>query len=70
MLITLHVNLLSGRRVSLETVLDINVGTFKTRAQSALSVSRGRLVQSCGSLLDEARTIQECGLQNDDALNL
>ena len=70
MSITLHVSLLSGRRVSLDTGLDIDVESFKRQAQRALSVGKGRLIDSRGSVLDGAKTIRVCGLQNDDALNL
>ena len=70
MSITLHVSLLSGRGVSLDTGLDVDVENFKQQAQRALSVGKGRLVHVCGSVLDGARTIREFGLQNDDVLNL
>ena len=70
MSITLHVSLLSGRRVSLDVGLDIDVEIFKKQAQRALSVGKGRLLRACGSVLDGARTVRESGLQNDDALNL
>ena len=70
MSITLHVSLLSGRRVSLDTGLDVEVEIFKQQAQRALSAGKGRLVRAFGSVLDGARTIRESGLQNDDVLNL
>ena len=63
-------SLLSGRGVSLDTGLDVDVEIFKQQAQRALSVGKGRLVRACGSVLDGARTIRESGLQNDDNLNL
>ena len=69
MSITLHVSLLSGRSVSLDAGLDTDE-SFKQHALRALSVAKGRLVHSCGLVLDGARSIRECGLQNDDALNL
>ena len=70
MSITLHVSLLSGRRVTLETGLDVDVQEFKQRAQSALSVGRGRLLHPGGFALHEARTIRDCGWQTDDVLTL
>ena len=70
MSITLRVGLLSGRTVQIETGLDVDVGKFKRRAQSALSVRRGRLVHSTGLVLDEAKTIGDSELCNDDFLNL
>ena len=70
MSITLHVGLLSGRTVQIETGLDVEVGVFNRRAQRALSVGKGRLAHSSGSVLDEAKTIGDCELRNDDVLNL
>ena len=68
--ITLHVSLLSGRTVPIETQLDVDVRDFKRRAQRALSVGEGRLVHSNGSVLDEAMTIQDSELVNGDFLSL
>ena len=68
--ITLHVSLLSGRTVPIETQLDVDVRAFKRRAQRALSVGEGRLVHSNGSVLDEAMTIQDSELVNGDFLSL
>ena len=68
--ITLHVSLLSGRTLSIETGLDVDVEAFKRRAQTALSVGKGRLVHSNGSVLDEAMTIQDSELCNGDFLSL
>ena len=68
--ITLHVGLLSGRTVQIETGLDIEVGVFNRRAQRALSVRQARLVHSSGSVLDDAKTIGDCELRNEDFLSL
>ena len=70
MSITLFVSLLSGRTVSVETGWDVDVETFKRRAQTALSVGRGMLLHSNGSVLYGARTIRECGLQTGDVLTM
>ena len=66
MSITLHVSLLSGRKVSLHIGLDIDIESFKQQAQRALSVGKGRLVRACGSVLDGTSTIRESGLRNDE----
>ena len=70
MSISLHVSLLSGRTVQIETGLDVDVWEFNRRAQRALSVGRGRLVHPGGSVLDEAKTIRDNELCNDDFLSL
>ena len=70
MSITLHVSLLSGRTVQIETGLDVHVWEFNRRAQRVLSVGKGRLVHSTGLVLDEAKTIGDSDLGNDDILNM
>ena len=70
MLITLHVSLLSGRTVQIETGLDVDVGEFKRRAQRALSVGKSRLVHPSGSVLNEAMTIGDSELCTGDLLHL
>ena len=70
MSILLHVSMLSGNAVSIETELDSDVEEFRQRAQTALSVGKGRLFDSSGTLLSGAKTIRECGLQTDDFLTL
>ena len=68
--ITLHVSLLSGRTVQIDTGLDVDVGAFKRRAQSALSVGKSRLVHPSGSVLNEAVTIRDSELCTGDILHL
>ena len=70
MSITLHVSLLSGRTVQIETELDVDVGVFKRRAQRALSVGKSRLVHPSGSMLNEAMTIRDSELCSGDILHL
>ena len=70
MSITLHVSLLSGRTVQIETGLDADVGTFKGHAQRVLSVGKGRLVHPSGSVLHEAMTLGDSALCNGDILSL
>ena len=52
MSITVEVGLLSGKAATVKADLDEEVGTLKRRAQMALGVGRGRLVGSCGTVLD------------------
>ena len=70
MAITLSVSLLSGRTISVETEADVDIENVKQHAQNALSVGRGRLIHSNGSVLYGARTIRDCGLQTGDVLTL
>ena len=66
----MEVSLLSGRSVLLEAGLDDTVETLRSRAQEALEVGRGRLVDSSGGVLDGAATLAECELQSGHALTL
>ena len=70
MSVLLHVSLLSGKGISIETELDADIEEFRKRAQMALSVGKGRLIDSSGTVLSGARTIDECCLQTGDVLTL
>ncbi|CAE7897637.1 pak-2 [Symbiodinium sp. KB8] len=70
MSITLEVGLLSGKRVTVDADENEEVGTLKRRAQISLGVGSGRLVGSCGSVLDESSPIKRARLQNGDSLTL
>ena len=70
MLDTLEVGLLSGKTATVKASLDDTVGTFKRRAQIALGVGRGRLVDSSGNVLDVCAPIQEANVQTGDQLTL
>ena len=70
MSISVDVGLLSGKRVSLNASLDEEVGTLKLRAEAALGVRSGRLLNSYGSVLDVLTTIMTANLQNGDSLTL
>ena len=61
---------MSGRTTSLEAELDATVETIKRRAQAALEVGTGRLVNSSGRILNGAFTVREAGLESGDALTL
>ena len=70
MSINVEVGLLSGRKASLTIDLNEQVGVLKLRAQVALGVGKGRLVDSSGSGLDEEILIQNTVLQNGASLML
>ena len=68
--ICLHVHLLSGKSVSLEVEADASVESLKHCAQRALATGKGRLLNSSGEVLDEAKTITETKLKSGDVLTL
>ena len=70
MSITVNVGLLSGRTAAVTADLEEVVRSLSLRAQTALGVSRGRLVHSSGRLLDACSTIKDTELQNGDSLTL
>ena len=65
--LVVDVSLMSGKTVSVKTRLDEYVGMLKRRAQTALSVFKGRLLDSSGRLLDARQSVQEAELRNDTA---
>ncbi|OLP97825.1 hypothetical protein AK812_SmicGene19811, partial [Symbiodinium microadriaticum] len=67
-MITLSVGLLSGRTTTLKANLDEDVETLRLRAQTALDVGKGRLVNSSGSVLEATATLKDAGVQNADIL--
>ncbi|CAE7362411.1 unnamed protein product [Symbiodinium necroappetens] len=70
MSIAVEVGLLSGKAVTVEVGFDETVATLKCRAQTALGVGRGRLLDPSGSILDMSATIQTAGLENGDSLTM
>ena len=64
------VGLMSGKTVSVETKLDEPVATLKSRAQTALAVGKGRLLDAFGGLLDDKQTVKEAKLENGTLLTL
>ncbi|OLP97881.1 hypothetical protein AK812_SmicGene19724 [Symbiodinium microadriaticum] len=70
MSITVDVGLLSGKTATVKAGLDEEVGALKRRAQIALGVGGGRLVDSSGSVLDACAPIMCTRLQNGDLLAL
>ena len=70
MSISLDIGLLSGKSVSVEADVNEEVGALKRRAETALGVGRGQLVDSSGSVLDACAQIKCAKLQNGDSLVL
>ena len=57
--ISVTVRLLSGKEATVEAGADEEVGTLKCRAQTALGVGRGRLLDAAGSILDVRGSIKQ-----------
>ena len=70
MSLTVHVGLLSGRTATVQADLDEGVAVLKRRAEIALEVGKGRLVDSSGGVLDVDAPIKRARLQNGDSLVL
>ena len=68
--ITLSVSLLSGRIASLEAEPDDCVGSLKRRAQTALTVGPGRLLDPSGVILNDATTLKKAKLLDGCHLTL
>ena len=66
---SVHVHLLSGRSVTLETEPEASIDSLSQKAQSALGVGKGRLLTASGDALAEG-TVQGAGLQDKDVLTL
>ena len=62
--------LISGKTIQVEAGLHESVGSLKCRAQTALAVGNGRLVDSSARWLDEERTIKEAKLHTGTLLTL
>ena len=70
MSITVQVGLLSGKTATVTGGFHEDVETLMSRAQAALGVGRGRLLDSLASLLDAHAPIKDSRLQNGDFLFL
>ena len=68
--ITVQVELFSGRATTVQANLDKAVGTLKRRAETALGIGKGRLVDSSGGFLDAETPIKRTRLRHGDSLNL
>ena len=70
MSLTIEVSLISGKTVSLQTHEDESVESLRVRAQRALGVGKGRLLNSAGSVLDGGAPIKKARMQAGEALTL
>ena len=70
MSIAVDVGLLSGKTVSVEAGLDESVATLKRRAQTALAVGNGRLLDSSSRWLDEYQTVKKAKIESGILLTL
>ena len=70
MSIILEVVLLSGSKAIVEARLDESVETLKNRAQTALEVGRGRLLDSSGRALLGSSKIIDSSVRSGDCLSL
>ena len=71
MSMSVDVHLLSGKRASVDVEADASVESLRRRAQTALMTpGRGRLLNSCGEVLDGAQTIKQAKLKSGDVLAL
>ena len=68
MSLTVQVRLLSGRAVTLECDLEEELASLSHRAQAALGVGRGRLLDSSGSVLAGNDLIKDATVRNGDLL--
>ena len=70
MSITVQVSLLSGKIATVEAGLNETVETLAQRAQVALGVGKGRLLDSFGVVLDGCAEILNSRMSNGDLLTL
>ena len=70
MSIAVEVGLLSGKTATVEAGLDEDVRILQLRAQSALGVGRGRLLDSSGNVLDVRAPLKKARVQNGESLTL
>ena len=70
MFVAVDVGLISGKTVTVEARLDESVATLKRRAQTALAVGKGRLLDSSGRLLDDELTLKKAKLETMAPLTL
>ena len=70
MSITVEIRLLSGTTATVNADQDEQAEALKRRAQTALGVGKGRLVDASGSVLDACSTIEAAKIQNGASLTL
>ena len=70
MSITVEVGLLSGKTAKVNASLDEDLAALQLRAQTALGVGRGRLLDSSGRVLDACTPIKTSSVHHGDSLTL
>ena len=70
MSIDVEVGLISGRTATVQAASDETVATLKRRAQAALGVGIGRLLDSSGCVVDGCAPIKKARVQTGDNLIL
>ena len=70
MSVDVEVGLITGRKAIVQAALNETVATLKRRAQDALGVGTGRLVDSSGSVVEGSVPIRKARVQNGDSLTL
>ena len=70
MSIAVEVSLLSGKTATVQASMDETVATLTQRAQIALGVGEGRLVDSSGAILEGCANISDSRIRNRDSLTL
>ena len=70
MSVLVDVGLISGKTVSVEAKLDEVVATLKRRAQTALEVGKGRLLDTSAGLLHDEHIVKEAKLETGTSLTL
>ena len=70
MSVVVDVCLISGKTVSVEVKLDETVATLKRRAQTALAVGKGQLLDASGGLLDDDQSVKVAKLETGTSLTL
>ena len=70
MSIAVQVSLLSGKTATVQAGLEETVETLTQRAQIALGVGKGRLLDSSGVVLDGSVDTETSLIQNGDSLTL
>ena len=70
MSIVVEVGLLSGKTAALKAGLDEKVEDLKFRAQTALGIRKGWLLDSAGSVLNAIAPIKDSGVQYGDSSTL
>eukprot|EP00439_Symbiodinium_sp_Y106_P048542 s899_g6.t1 len=69
MSITVSVGMISGKTATVQVELDEEVNTLRLRAQSALGIGKGWLLDSAGQALDTGSKIADANIQSGDTLS-